>query len=62
MSADGLHVEDNLEEHVIIETIKELRINGMLLQDIALQLSFDGYQTRSGNPFTLSHISKLARM
>ena len=62
LSDDGLMLTENKQEIEILNRIKELRAEGMPLQDIRLQLSFDGYYTRPGNPFTLSQISKLTRM
>lgn len=62
LSSDSLHLEDNSREQQVIQMIRELRANKMSLQDIASRLSFHGYSTRSGNTFTLSHISKLSRM
>lgn len=62
LSSDGLHIEDNPDEQNAMYRIKDLRTTGLPLQAIATTLSSEGYLTRSGNPFTLSHLSKLSRM
>lgn len=62
MSADGLHIEDNSEEQLILDVIKDMRKGGMSLMAIRQQLINSGNLSRNNNPFTLSHISKLARM
>ena len=62
LSSDSLHIEDNPDEQNAVHRIKDLRTTGLPLQAIATTLSSEGYLTRRGNPFTLSHISKLIRM
>lgn len=59
LSADGVHLEDNHDECVIINTVMYLRNKGITFRDVCKQINVSGNKNRQGNPFTLSAVHRM---
>lgn len=60
LSTDGVHLEENPDEQLIILDIKNMRNDGMTFENISRKLTFHGYMSRGGSPFSVSAIHRLA--
>jgi DNA invertase Pin-like site-specific DNA recombinase len=59
LSDDGIHLEENEAEQMVITQIKELRAAGLNLSAICRELERQGFYTRTGRPFTAEQIKRV---
>jgi site-specific DNA recombinase len=60
LAPDGVHVEPEPSEQVMIDAIGELRAQGRSLRRIALDLNSRGWRTRKGSEWRLESVARVA--
>lgn len=58
LGADGIHLEDNLEEQTILDEIHRLREEGLSLRAVAQELNKRGISRRNGNDWHKVAVSR----
>jgi site-specific DNA recombinase len=61
LAPDGVHVEPDHAEQVMIDAIGELRAQGRSLRRIALDLNERGWRTRTGSAWRLESVARVIR-
>ena len=59
LAADGVHIEIDAAEQVVIATVLELRAAGMSIRGIVAALASRGFVSRVGRPFTKGSIENV---
>ena len=62
LSTDGVHIEANPGEQVVIERIRELARNGNTTRRVAGQLNEEGFRLRRGAEWTFGRVAQVLRV
>lgn len=59
LATDGIRLEDNPDEHMVINAAKDMKESGMTYRSICKQLDVSGNRNRKGRPFSVSAIHSI---
>ena len=60
LAADGSTLVENADEQKIIAAVRDYRDAGLALRTIVSRLDEQGYRSRSGKPFQLTQVARIA--
>ena len=60
LAADGSTLIENADEQKIIAAVRDYRDAGLALRTIVTRLDEQGYRSRSGKPFQLTQVARIA--
>jgi DNA invertase Pin-like site-specific DNA recombinase len=61
LSGDGVHLEENPDEQLILTRARELRAEGNTVRQIAAKLNRDGFATRRGTAWRFQYVAEALR-